>query len=308
MNTFFRTFVIPVLLIATGSLTAADWQYFYRRGTVQYNARLYKFALEDFSRALEINPKLNEAANKIADIYMLKKDVLKAFRYYKKSLKISDAQPEIHLKTGNLHEYFYQPGKAFNHFKKAAALDPSLAPAHLKLVPYYIRNGEKKQAEYHLRQSYSLRRDKSIPFIKDAEKSEKAGDLGKAETLYRKALENNPADIELYFRLSRLSRMQQNFRSAVRYLERIVSIRPDSETAYLQLAHLYFTTPLSHNKKMMIDISLKSIDKVLSLNPGNKSAYILLGDIRRYLGNTVEAEKYEAKAAEPGEEKAQNSP
>lgn len=298
MNTLIRRFTILLLLITVGPLAAADWQYFYRRGTVQYNSRLYKFALEDFSRALEKNPGLFDAANKIADIYMMRKDVLKAFDYYKKSLEISDSQPAIHLKTGDLYEYFYQSRNAFGHFKKAAGLDPSLAPAHLKLVPYYIRNGETKQAEYHLRQSSSLCRDKSLPFITSAEKAEKDGEPQKAEALYLKAHKENPADLDLYFRLSRLSRRQENFRSAVRYLEKVAAIRPDSEAAYLQLAHLYFSAPLSRNKKLMIDISLKSIDKVLSLNPGNISAYILLGDIHRYLGNVVEAEKYEAKAAE----------
>ncbi|HQO00796.1 MAG TPA: tetratricopeptide repeat protein [Spirochaetota bacterium] len=300
MKSFYRVLLLPVLILTVCPLTAADWQYYYRRGTIHYNARLYKFALEDFSRAMEINPGLHDAANKIAGIYMMKKDVLKAFGYYKKSLEISDTQPEIHLETGNIYEYFYQSDTAFSHFKKAAELDPSLAAAHLKLVPHYIRRGDMTQAETHLRKSYSLCRDKSIPFITEAEKFEAAGDIDKAEAQYRKALRNNPADIELRFKLSRLSRRKGRYRSAVRYLEGIVSIRPDSESAYLQLAHLYFTAPLSGNKKMMIDISLKSIGKVLSLNPENSSAYILLGDIHRYLGNTVEAEKYEAKAAELG--------
>lgn len=279
------------MLCAAPAHTGED-DFFYRRGLVQYRARLYRFAIEDMEKALAINPSHFEAANVLGKIYESKKLMKKALDYYGMSLATNPSQPDIHYRTAVLYDFFYNTRASSRHYLKAVELDPAHREAHLKLVRHYIV--EKKDtaaADRHLSESYQLGKPEGDPILKEADREYGKGNEKSALGLYRKAVKKNPADLAVYFRIAEIYRRERNYRQAVRWLEKVKHIRPDNERAHVLLGDLYFTTPLSHNRKFLIDMAIKNLEIALTINPKNRDATLLLAEIHRSIGQGEKAEK-----------------
>jgi tetratricopeptide (TPR) repeat protein len=280
-----------ILSLGASALLAGDDDFFYRRGVVEYENRMYRFAIEDMERVLAINPGHYRAANVLGDIYRGKKLMKKALDYYRMSIGANPSQPAIHYRIGTLYDFFYDGRASVHHYLKAVELDPSHGRAHLKLVRHYLlEKKDRAAADRHFSESYRLGREKGDAFLALAKKEYDLGREPAALAMYRKAIAKNPADLETYFRVSEIYRRGKDYRKAVRYLEKVKHIRPDSERAHVMLGNLYYTTPLSQNRKFLIGMAITNLDAALSLNPENRDALLLLSEIHRKLGNIDRAD------------------
>lgn len=282
-------YLIAILLPA---YSETEDEFFFRRGMELYKSKQYNFAIEDMEKALKANPAHYEAANMLGKIYQQKKLMKKSLDYYLLSLSANPSQPEIQYIVGTLYDYFFSSGNSIHYYLKAVELNPAHRHAHLKLVRYYLL--EKKDSELanrHFELSFNLGKDESVPFLQAAEKSYSSGNENNALVQYRNAVKKNPADLETYFRISEIYMRKKNYRKAVRWLEKITYIRPDNEKAYVRLGNLYFTAPLSQNKKFLYDMAITHLTSALSINPNNMDALLLLAEVHRKSGKVEEAEK-----------------
>ncbi|MFW5771382.1 MAG: tetratricopeptide repeat protein [Spirochaetota bacterium] len=288
--------VIFFILCANSAFAANTWQYYYKKGKIEYNHEMYEFAIENLTRALRLNDSLYQAANLIAEIYMKNNIKKKALKYYRKSLVINDTQHVIHNKAGSLYWFFLEIDKAYQHFEKSVAIDKKYIPAHINLVRYYIFKKNFQKAEEHFTISYNIGKPLSDPLIRNARRKLQKGDTLQAGEKYWEAIEKNPAALQGYYELSNLYRQQGKPVDAIEVLEKLIDVKPNDEKSLVTLAHLYFTTLPTTNRKRKLELALRYLERAISINPDSETSLLLMHDIHSFMGNDVEASEYMKKA------------
>jgi tetratricopeptide (TPR) repeat protein len=291
----FAILVICIIMTVPGRAERMpQWQYYMKKADLEFAGSKYVFALENYRRALEKNPTLYEAANRIADIYLIQNNKREALDYCEQSLKINDLQAGAHGMAGELNDFFGLDERAFAHYLRAVEIDPMMASAHLGLVRHYIDNGNRKKADEHFEACARIGREEADREYGAAREAEGKGDMTEAKRLYLSALEKSPVHIASLFALAELARREGDQDAAVAHLERIKEIRPDNEKAHIYLGHLYFLMKGMKKKKYLLELSAKNYRRAIALNPRNAETYLALSEVYRYMGDeerALEAEK-----------------
>ncbi|MCU0821059.1 MAG: tetratricopeptide repeat protein [Spirochaetes bacterium] len=306
-NIKYRLFaVFFIFTVSTTLFAGKTWQYYHRKGVAEYNAEMYDFALENFERSLEINPSDFEAANIIAEIYLIKNKKEEAIRSFGRSLSINNNQPEILCESGTLLEFYLEYNKAFNNYLKAVDVDPDHITGHLNLIRMYTRKKDRANADKHFKICYNLGKEEGDKYYKLASGAE-SENIEESEKLYKIAIEKNPAMTEAYFKVADIYRRKNDLDSAINYVKMITEITPYNDRAYLHLGHLYmaksFTgTPLKtrnvRQRKFFLDKAKASFKEALRLNPSNIEVNSFIADIYSYLGDELREIEFRQKAVE----------
>lgn len=283
--------IIILFFYANSPDTKQVDDFFFRRGMELYLNKQFSFAIEDFEKSLKANPKNYHAANMLGKIYSKKKQNKSALNYYLLSLSINPSQADTHYAVGVIYEYFYSSTNSAKHYTKAIEINPNHHYALLKLVRYYLLQNDVGTANTFFEKSFNIGKEKAATFLKEADAAYATGDEHTALLHYKKAVKENPADLDTYFKISEIYMRKKEYKKAVRWLEKVTYIRPDNEKAYVRLGNLYFTAPLSHNKKFLYNMAIFNLKNALLINPQNKDAMLLLADVYRKTGMNQEAEK-----------------
>ena len=288
--------VIISSLFANIAFSGKTWQYYYKKGTIEYNNEMYEFAIENLNRALQLNDSLYQAANLIAETYSKSDLKKKALEYYRKSLEINNSQHVIHNKAGSLYWFYLEIDKAYHHFRQSVALDNNYIPAHINLVRYYIFKTNNQKAEEHFTISNNIGKSLSDPLIRDARQQLQKGNTSRASIKYFEAIDKNPAALQAYYELSNLYRQQGKPVDAIEVLEKLIDVKPNDEKSLVTLAHLYFTSQPTRNRKRKLELALRYLERAISINPASETSLMLMHDIHSFMGNDVEASVYIKKA------------
>jgi tetratricopeptide (TPR) repeat protein len=297
-NFFLFLIILSSLFVSPGevngkSLLRRPVEYYLRKGKLQFRAEMYDYAVLNLQLALDGNPDLNEALNILADIYIMRNNRQKGIELLERSLAINSRQGDIHTKIGELYMFFAEDRLAVHHFKEAVKLKPNNIRANLNLSRYYILEGKKKLSEKHFRISYSAGKIKAARFYNGGISAYSEGKYEKGIENLRKAIELGPAYTEAYVALADIYRNRKRYRKAADIMERLKFIKPDYEKAYLYLGSIYFNRKLPGKRIYYINLAIKNLEKAIEINPKNPDTYFFLGDIHRFIGNSLAAAKYE---------------
>ena len=109
---------------------------------VLYSKRgLYDKALEEYEKALAINPTYATAHNNLGVLYSMRGLYDKALEEYEKALASNPNFAEAHTNRGNAYFRKGEYDKALEEYEKALASNPSLAGAYLYLGNTYYKKG-----------------------------------------------------------------------------------------------------------------------------------------------------------------------
>jgi tetratricopeptide (TPR) repeat protein len=289
---------IFLAIVAFNIYATPSWQYYYKKGVIEYRARMYDFAIENLTKALDRKSDLYEAANTLADIYLKKDNRIRALFYLSMSLKINDQQGFIHHRIADVYDYIGNFELAFSHYKRAVQINPKNVKAHLSLVKYYFSRGDRTHAEKHFAICYNIGKSEGEKLYEAAFKEERNDNDEKALVLYRSAIAKCPVLIKAYFSISEIYRRKRDFIRAEQYLQQIKEIRPDNEKAYIYTAHLLFERRPTKNRVHSIQRAIENLKRALEINPKNSETYFLLSDIYRFLGEREKALHFQKKAIE----------
>lgn len=289
---------ILLTILALHLYATPTWQYYYKKGVIEYRAGMYDFAIENLTKALDRKSDLYEAANILAAIHLKRDNRTRALFYLSMSLKIYDQQDSIHHKIADVYDFMGSFELAFHHYKRAVQINPKHAQAHLSLVKYYFSRGEKAHAEKHFAICYDIGKRDGEKLYAAALKEEQKDNDEQALLLYQSAIVKCPVLIKAYFRIAEMYRRKGDFIRAEQYLQQIKEIRPDNEKAHLYTAHLLFEGKPQKHRVHSIKRAIENLKRALEINPKSSEAYFLLSDIHRFLGEREKAVHYQKKAIE----------
>jgi len=107
-------------------------------------------AVEEFKKAIALNPKYADAYHNLANIYIGKKDIDKAIKNYQLAIKFN---PRLWQSYQSLAIIYFQKQDAVlaeTYLKKAIAINPQNSNLYTNLSIMYLKTGKKDQAKQQL--------------------------------------------------------------------------------------------------------------------------------------------------------------
>ena len=245
-------------------------------------------AENSFNEALNIDPSFAPALQGLSKLFLYKGDLKKAntfsikavqadedFRDWSnqivqiiesmsKAKKSSDSQEKIKSYESIINDHPYYSDAYFylgySHYKaqdiKAASLNFSKA---LQIYP------DHKNAK-------TMLGNITKKLLNDGNKAYKRGDLGKATTYYKTALEYDPNFYLAYFQLGVLQKKQGQSKAAIESLNKVLDIKPEHDKTW-------FTLGTAHESDGNNEKAIEHYQKAIDINPRYSKAYGNLGKL-----------------------------
>lgn len=222
-----------------------DESFYLSRGLFYSNHDEKAKALEDYEKAININPKYSYAYNNMGVVYRDMKQYEKAIEFYKKAIAIKPNNDKANENIGNVYLYNLKDyEKAVFYYTKHIELISDSAGVYRERAEAYIELGEIEMAK----QDYTIALRYYLEELPDNEDypciykniglcHEHLGEFDEAILYYKKSIElsleyehcrSSECD-ESYFRLGKISEAKGDMKEALKYYTKAKQIEPDEE-------------------------------------------------------------------------------
>ena len=225
-----------------------DFELYKERGDLRAEIGLYNEAIDDYKKALELNPNYDEAKNALEEInnnlssnkesekyyeegvnYHKEKKYEEAVQSFDKAIKLDNTKSKYYSARGRAKEWLKQYEEAKKDAETALELDKNNVESYL--VFGYINS--------ELHQYYEA--------IKD----------------YDKAIELNPNDTDVYFNRGNAKYNLYQYEEAIKDFDKVIELDPN-------YAYAYNNRGVSKENLGQYEDALKDLKKALELEPNNE--------------------------------------
>jgi type IV pilus assembly protein PilF len=149
-----------------------------------------------------------------------------AMDQYNKALEIDPNSHDAHTAIANLYESIARSDIAQQHYKKAVELAPDNPSTLNNYGKYLCNKGDYQEAESYFSKAANtpLYARAWIPLTNAGQCMQRATQLDKAEQNFRAALKANPTFAPALIAMAQLSYQQQKYRTARAFLQRYESV------------------------------------------------------------------------------------
>jgi len=166
----------------------------------------------------------------LAQIYADSENYKKALYLYRRALFLNPHFPPLYNNIGRIIDRQGKYELGYRYLVEAFRLQPNNGVTNLNLGLYYLRKKQPEKAIYHLQRSADEKKfgDKVLIYLGIAFKQK--GQLGRAVTYFKKALEKNPRNIKTQLHLAEISYRVGNFKQARKETARAIELMPNEDT------------------------------------------------------------------------------
>jgi putative PEP-CTERM system TPR-repeat lipoprotein len=264
---------------------------YYILGLTHYYRNEVEQAINQFQKALDLQPAFTRARVHLALLFLNKKRVDEAIKEAKKVLAQEDDNALAHNVLGSAYLSKGNYAEGLAELNKALELDPSLADVHIKKGLVAMKRGKSQEAESELAAAVRLkpeaqdtRRILALYYMNHNEPA-------KAIELLNQGIKGGSADAVSYYLIGDAYLAQQKVNEATTYFMKAKEADPKYDLAYLKLASIYF----------MQDKQEQAIQELRSLvehSPNNVQALLLLASLAELNSDESEARKTYLRAAD----------
>jgi serine/threonine protein kinase len=230
---------------------------FIERGNTYYKQKDYDSAVQNYSKAIELNPRDANAYSSRGNAYYMKGDHDQAFADYNKALALDSTLPHVYINRGNIYYEEGERDQALIDFNRAIQVDSQNATA-------YYRRGRFYASAYY---DY---------------KNRDAGDYDRAMRDFNKATRLNPRYAQAYSDRGYLYYYKGNYEQAFMDYNKAIESNPKYAEAYTNRGLAYRV----HHK---YDQALADYNKAIELSPKNAGAYTYRGLVYEEQGDNDQA-------------------
>ena len=234
--------VVEKLMTAMKSeRTAEDY---YNKGIVNIQEKEYDKALENFNRAIELDPKYIEAYDKRAMVYAITEHYNKAIQDYTEVIKLDSKNISAYRERGKCYDALSQYEAALKDCEKVLQLDPSdKSVEHMRLL---LIEKLKPIAEVYYNDG-----------ITDLNKK----NYSKAIKNFSRVIELNPTFADAYIKRGRCYYEVKQYKSASEDLEQAYKLAPNDEHIRSMHKILHEGLAASNGGKAALKTALKAAFK-----------------------------------------------
>ena len=248
-------------------------------------------AESSFNNALQIDPSFAPAIQALSKLYLHKGDLKKANEYSIKAVQADEDFRDWSEKIGKITEYIQNGNRnvqqslfeeAINEYEKISQAHPYFPDAEFYKGLTRFRQKDIESAARHFSNALKIypehkKARKGLDnvtkqFLNAGNKAYKRGDLSKATSYYKKALEFDPEFYLAYFQLGVLQKKQGKSKSSIESLNKVLEIKPDHDKTWFTLGTAYETDG-------NIEMAMEHYQKAIDINPSYSKAYGNLGKL-----------------------------
>ncbi len=252
--------------------TMPDLIGFYFTGLAEYKIEQYEQALNQFQKALDLQPSHAQSRLMVA-MTLLKQqrlddciaEVTKSLQYDARNGLAYNILGSAYLAKGNFD-------LAMSSLDKAIEIDPSLADAHLKKGLFNLSTGAPEQAETELVKALAAAPEVLNTRLLLAALYLRQENYSGAVQVLTGGLAGTPADALVYNYLAASYFAQKKIDLAVEALQKAKQVKPDYAAPYFNLASYYLSTSAR-------DKAVDEYRSLLAVDPKNLRALLSLATL-----------------------------
>ncbi len=195
--------------------------------------------LQELKKAIEVNPKNDEAYVELGGFYCDIGKLSEAEATLRKALRINPKNDEAYVELGCYYHDMRKLPEAEATLRKALRINPKNDEAYVELGCYYYDIGKLSEVEAAFRKAIEVNPKNDEAYVELGRFYHDIGKLSEVEAAFRKAIEVNPKNDEAYVELGgfycdigKLSEAEAAYREALR-------IDPEFDEALGALGVLY---------------------------------------------------------------------
>ncbi|MEC4114682.1 tetratricopeptide repeat protein [Myroides pelagicus] len=293
------------------------------------SSKNFKGASRRFNQAFLLNPKDTIYLYYAASMALNAKDYENTVKYYEELIDLGYNGNEsyytaVEKASGEVQSFGSDKKMRDLMVKQGTHSDPKFVKEDSKqpeivknLALIYYQEGKYDEAEKAIIAARKANPDDINLLLTHMDLYLKSNNMGKYEELAKEALAKNPNDDVLLYNLGVTSYQAGKFEDAEKYYNQALRVNPKSENAYLNLAVLKLRSdeeitnqmnnlPLTAagdkkykvllaEKHSIYKAAMNDLEKVITINPNNQDAVIMLKDIYRALEMNDKLKALEAK-------------
>ncbi|TFH48225.1 MAG: tetratricopeptide repeat protein, partial [Methanothrix sp.] len=269
---------------------------FYFTGLVEYKLEQYELALNQFQKALDVQPSHAQSRLMVA-MTLLKQqrlddcisEVIKSFQYDSNNGLAYNILGSAYLAKGDFD-------RAMINLDKAIEIDPSLADAHLKKGLFNLSKGAPEQAESELIKALNAAPEVLNTRLLLASMYLRQQNFTVAIQVLTEGLSGDAEDALIYNYLAASYFAQKNPEQAIESLQKAKQAKADYAAPYFNLAS-YYVASSSRDK------AVEEYRSLLAVEPANMRALLSLAALYEVMGDSKNASatyQLARKTEEPG--------
>ena len=237
------------------------------RGFARMEAGHLQEAMEDFRKAIALNPKYPEGHFNIGFMNFRQKYFEEALQSYGKALELRPDYITAHLNRGVALLQMGRPVEALSDFERIIQLSPKNADAYLNRGITYSRLGKIKEAINDLDDAIHINPGMANAYMNRGIVDAMQGHLDSALGDMNKAVQLDPKNADVYFNRGIVYGAAGRHQEAMQDYNMAIEFDPNHADAYVNRGGLYMISK-------RFPEALKEFNRALQINPNQENAYL----------------------------------
>ena len=192
-----------------------------------------------FLKAIEINPKNEEAYARLGNLYKEQKRYRKAETMFLKAIEINPKNEETYIGIGRLYGAQKKYSEAQAIFLKAIEINPKNEKPYAGIGRLYGAQKKYKQAEAMFLKAIEIAPKNDWTYEEIAGFYKWQRKFKEPEVMFLKVIDINPLNDSAYARLGDMYRKQKKYREAEAMFLKAIEINPKNKETYAGIERLY---------------------------------------------------------------------
>ncbi len=258
-----------VILTFPFSTMGQNAKQFYKAGLNFKESNNYKDAIEQFSKAVSLDPDYVDAYIERAFAYEKTNQLEKAAEDYKRALVFEEKDEEIYYNAARISYKIGQYKEASDYVAKSIELKSRYLEAYQLQVKILLELEDLAGAQLAARKTLTLK-DNEINHYYMGVVSERLNNFNIAEEEYTKAIQKNKNYVDSYIALANLQLKLNKLEQAIKNANMAISISKNNTEAYLVRSKIYV-------KKLDYPHAIDDISRNILISPDDKDMYFIRG-------------------------------
>ena len=262
--------------------TSEQW---YQSGNKYFQQGNYTAAIEDYDRAINLNPEYAIAYYNRGNAKYKLEQYEAAITNYDKAINLNPGFAEAYLNRGSAKNKLGQYEAAITDYDKAINFSPGFAEAYNNRGSAKDKLGQYEATIIDYDKAISLNPEDATAYYNRGFVKYNLEQYEAAITDYDEAINLNPGFIEAYNNRGGAKGKLGQYEAAITDYDKVISLNPENATAYYNRGNV-------KAKLGQYEAAIEDFDKAISLNPRFAEAYYGRGSAKYNLG------QYEAAVAD----------
>lgn len=249
----------------------------------------YEQAIENYKKALDLQPNNANVITEIANIYYETGQYTEAEDHYELATSINPNNAEAYAKYASLKEFMGNNSKAIKLYEKAVELNPADEVSLISLANLYQTERQPKNAQEYYQKVIQLNPDNKTARLK-LDSLQASTPNSTHETL---SFSPNKSLLEAKEALK-----SKDFNTATELFKKILLLDPGNIDAQQGLSESYVLAAENLFEKGLDEYGLEILLKSIEASPNNPDALTMLGNYYLKNGDTQKALVYMERAAQ----------